>query len=137
MNARARKLYSAIRGDLGLPVNQWQGGSFTELTLDTREDLEDELQTDIAGSPFFQRENPFVRHVVLRKRTTLEDEGLLKKIGVDLHPNSDFSREVQIFHSLFEGLALRTSDDFREAYTEARNYNCSNNAGERKDTFSL
>jgi len=120
--SRARKLYSAIRADIGLSDNQWQAGSFAELSLDSRDDLEVELSREISGAPFFQRENPFVRHVVLRKRTALEDEGLLKKIGVDIHPNSELSREPQIFYVLFEGLALRTSDDFREAYSEARSF---------------
>lgn len=119
---RARKLYSAIRQDLEMPPGQWQAGSFAELSAETVEDLEDELHREIAGAPFFQRENPFVRHIVLRKRTTLEDEGLLKKIGVDLHPNADLSRELQAFHALFEGKALRTSEDFREAYTAAREF---------------
>jgi superfamily II DNA or RNA helicase len=119
---RARKLYSAIRADLGMADNHWQAGNFGELSRDTRDDLEDELPREIAGAQFFQRENPIVRHVVLRKRTTLEDEGLLKKIGVDIHPNPQLSREVQIYHALFEGQALRTSDDFREAYAEARNF---------------
>lgn len=116
---RARKLYSAIRADLGLSNSQWQAGTFAQLSRDTREDLRDELEREIAGAPFFQRENPFVRHVVLRKRTTLEDEGLLKKIAVDVHPDSRFSREPQAFHVLFEKLALRTSADFRAAYEEA------------------
>lgn len=119
---RARKLYSAIRGDLGLANAQWQAGSFSGLSQDTREDLEDALHRHIASAPFFQRENPFVRHVVLRKRSTLEAQGLLKKIGVDLHPNSALSREPQAFHVLFEGLALRTSEDFRVAYAEARQF---------------
>ena len=119
---RARKLYSAIRQDLGMPDRQWQAGTLTELSRDTRDDLEDLLHREIAGASFFQRENPFVRHVVLRKRATLEDAGLLKKIGVDIHPNHDLSRELQAFHALFEGQALRTSDDFREAYAEARNF---------------
>ena len=119
---RARKLFSAIRKDLGLSDDQWQAGSFSELDYDTRDDIKEELDREIAGAPFFQRENPFVRHVVLRKRTTLEDEGLLKKIGVDIHPNRDLSRELQAYNALFEGQALRTSDDFREAYIEARNF---------------
>lgn len=120
---RARKLYSAIRLNLGMKDTQWQtNSSITDLDTATREDLEDELQRDVAGSAFFQRENPFVRHVVLRKRTTLESEGLLKKIGVDIHPNIDLSREVHTYNTLFEGLALRTSEHFRQAYGEARNF---------------
>lgn len=94
----------------------------TELTEETREILEDELQREIAGATFFQRENPLVRHIVLRKRTALEDAGLLKRIGVDVHPNRDLTREPQRFDALFEVKALRTSEDFREAYIEARNF---------------
>lgn len=119
---RARKLYSAIRADLGLKDSQWQAGNITDLSQDTRDDLEDELQREIAGSPFFQRENPIVRHVILRKRTTLEDAGLLDKIAVDIHPNREFSRELHTFDALFEGLALRTNEHFQEAYAEARNF---------------
>lgn len=119
---RARKLYSAIREDLGMADQQWQAGNFAELSRDTLDDLEDELYRTVAGAPLFQRENPLVRHIVLRKRITLENAGLLKKIGVDIHPNSDLSKELQIYHALFEGQALRTSDDFREAYAEARNF---------------
>ncbi|MDX8396657.1 MAG: phospholipase D-like domain-containing anti-phage protein [Mariprofundaceae bacterium] len=120
---RARRLYSVIRQDLGIKDSQWETNcSITDLDPFTRDDLENELQREIAGSAFFQRENPFVRHVVLRKRTTLEDEGLLKKIGVDIHPNIDLSREVHTYNAMFEGLALRTSEHFRAAYDEARTF---------------
>jgi superfamily II DNA/RNA helicase len=91
-----------------------------DLSQETQEELEFALEKEIAGASFFQRENPFVRHVVLRKRTTLEDEGLLKPIGVDIHPSPDLVKEIHKFHALFEGLGLRTSEDFREAYNEAR-----------------
>ncbi len=118
---RARLLYSAIRQDLALTNNQWQTSQpFSELTEETREILEDELYREIAGATFFQRENPLVRHIVLRKRTALEDAGLLTRIGVDVHPDRNLTRDPQRFDALFEGKALRTSDDFREAYREAR-----------------
>lgn len=118
---RARRLYSAIRQDLGLTNGEWQTSKpFTELTDDTREILEDELNREISGATFFQRENPFVRHIVLRKRTTLESAGLLTKVGVDVHPERNLARELQLFNALFEASALRTSEDFREAYREAR-----------------
>ena len=118
---RARRLYSAIRQDLGLTNGEWQTSKpLTDLTEDTREILEDELTREISGATFFQRENPFVRHIVLRKRTTLESAGLLSKVGVDVHPERNLARELQLFNALFEASALRTSEDFREAYREAR-----------------
>ena len=68
----------------------------------------------------FQRENPLVRHVVLRKRQQLEDAGLLARVGVDVHPERGQVSEQRAFDALFEGKALRTSEDFRQAYGEAR-----------------
>ena len=119
--SRARRLYSAIRQDLGLTNGEWQTNKpFTELSEDTREILEDDLNREISGATFLQRENPFVRHIVLRKRTSLEEAGLLKKVGVDVHPDPNLARELQLFNVLFEAKALRTSEDFREAYREAR-----------------
>lgn len=118
---RARRLYSAIRQDLGLTNGEWQTNKpFTELSDDTREILDDELNREMSGATFFQRENPFVRHIVLRKRTSLEDAGLLTKVGVDVHPERNLARELQSFNALFEAAALRTSEHFREAYREAR-----------------
>ena len=118
---RARKLYSAIRQDLGLTNGQWQTNKpITELSEDTREILDDELNRELSGATFFQRENPFVRHIVLRKRTSLEEAGLLARVGVEVHPERNLARDLQSFNALFEATALRTSEDFREAYREAR-----------------
>ncbi len=119
-DGRARRLYSMIREDLGLTSGRAVGRAFSELSEDARDDLEDALGVRVSGASFFQRENPFVRHVVLRKRTTLEQEGLLKAIAVDVHPDVLLTKEPHVFHSLFEGRALRSSDDFREAYGQAR-----------------
>lgn len=117
----ARRLFSSLRQDLGL-INQndkWDIKSTLDSSDDSLEYLEDELDRNISGASFFQRENPFIRHVVLRKRVTLEDAGLLPRIGVDLHPDRG-CHEVHQFNSLFEGKALRTSEDFRQAYAVKR-----------------
>ncbi len=117
---RARHLYSAIRQDLGLKNDEWHTNKpFADLTEDTREILDDEIERS-GDISFFQRENPFVRHIVLRKRIILESARLLSKIGVDIHPSQELTREPQRFNVLFEASALRTTDDFREAYREAR-----------------
>lgn len=121
----ARRLFSSIRQDLGLKDQngRWDiKNSLSDLSEDTFEYLEEELDRDIAGASLFQRENPFIRHIVLRKRVILEDAGLLPRIGVDVHPDRQLSREVHQFNSLFEGKALRTSEDFRQAYAEARHF---------------
>lgn len=121
----ARRLFSAIRQDLGLADrnDKWDiRNSLSDCSDDTLDYLEDELHRDIAGASFFQRENPFIRHIVLRKRTTLEDAGLLAAIAVDVHPNPEFARELHRFNSLFEGKALRTTENFRQAYSEAQSF---------------
>lgn len=124
---RARKLFSAIRQDLGLQNGEWQTNrSLADLTEETREILEEELERRIAGATFFQRENSLVRHVVLRKRQQLEEtkdkdgRPLLTPVGVDVHPDRNKVKEQRAFDVLFEGKALRTSEDFRQAYGEAR-----------------
>ncbi|ENO98202.1 putative dEAD/DEAH box helicase, SNF2 family protein [Thauera phenylacetica B4P] len=118
---RARRMFSAIRQDLGLQIGEWQTNrSLAELTEETLEILEEELERRIIGATFFQRENPLVRHVVLRKRQQLEDAGLLARVGVDVHPERGKATEQRAFDVLFEGKALRTSEDFRQAYDEAR-----------------
>lgn len=121
----ARRLFSSLRQDLGL-INhndKWDvKNTLSDLSEDSLDYLDDELDRDIAGANFFQRENPFIRHIVLRKRVTLEKAGLLPRIGVDVHPNRELAKAVHQFNGLFEGKALRTSEDFRQAYAEARHF---------------
>jgi superfamily II DNA or RNA helicase len=118
---RARRLFSAIRQDLGLTNGESQSNRpLADLAEETREILEEELERRIAGATLFQRENPLVRHVVLRKREQLEDANLLTRVGVEVHPDRSKVAEPRIFDGLFEGKALRTSEDFREAYGQAR-----------------
>lgn len=120
---RARRLFSAIRQDLGLVRGEWQTHqALTDLSGDTREILEEELERRIASAAFFQRENPLVRHIVLRKRVRLEEAGLLTRVGVEVHPDRQRVRDPHGFDALFEGKALRTREDFREAYREARRF---------------
>lgn len=120
----SRKLIRSIREDLDLLNSRKSDirNPLTDLSEDSRDYLEDELDRDIAGASFFQRENPFVRHIVLRKRVTLEDANLLPRIGVHVHPDRELAKEEHKFGSLFTGKALITSEEFRQAYTEARHF---------------
>lgn len=119
----ARKLFNLIRYDLGLVKGEWQTAkTLADLSEDAREVLGEELQRRIANAPFFQRENPLVRHVVLRKRADLEKAHLLDRVGVDLHPDRGRASDVRRFDVLFEGKALRASQAFRDAYVEAREF---------------
>ncbi|MFW5397903.1 MAG: helicase-like protein [Candidatus Accumulibacter regalis] len=116
----ARRLFRNLREDLGLPRKEHLAGALPLLSTDLRDDLETELERVIDGASFFQRENPFVRHVVLRKRATLEDQGLLDKIAVNIHPEEGLVADRHRFNALFQGIALRTTPDFDRAYEEAR-----------------
>ena len=82
-----------------------------------REQFADDVLVDAAGLAFFQRNNPVVRHVVLRRRKALEDAGLMPRIPVDVHP-----MKGQTLPHIFDGLALRTSADFDVAYEAAEKF---------------
>lgn len=111
---REAPLFDQIRRDLAISKQEFRADkSYTDLGEDVRHDLRDALRERDRGLSFFQRHNPFVRHVVLRKRKTLEDQGLLKKIAVDVFPRADAAAPG------FEGKGLVTSAAFDEAYREA------------------
>ncbi len=118
----ARQLFYAIRESLGLSGPRFEAGAFTQIEPEVRDDIEDRLTADRTKPLFFQRHNPFVRHVVLRKRKVLEDQGLLRPVGVDVHPNRELSQDPQQFTALFEGVGLRTTEDFDLAYRAAQDY---------------
>lgn len=70
---------------------------------------------------FFKTHNPILRNTVLRQRHTLEEAGLLDKIGVEVHPSPTAPRgtyrEVN-----FEGLGLLTNNPFNVAYVAAERF---------------
>lgn len=106
-------LFDNIYQDLGFDgaVKDFTDRSYTDLDQFTRDDLLDNLRGTIKELKFFQYHNPLSRHVVLRRRKTLEDAGLMKRIGVDMWPNPQ-DPNVR----LFEGQAVKTSGDFDLAY---------------------
>jgi len=115
-----RRLIHNIRKELGLKEAEFDAsGSVVDLPEAVREEFEDLLEFPVEGTNFFQRHNPVVRHVVLRKRQVLEDAGLLQAVGVELHPNHERSRRPGLFSALFQGQALKTDDKFDQAYEAA------------------
>ena len=107
-------LFSQIRRELNVPKQEFATNrSHVDLSDDLRGDFREALTERPGNLTFFQRHNPFVRHIVLRKRRTLEDQGLLRPIAVDIHP-SPAERPAG-----FEGRALVTSTEFDEAYRAA------------------
>jgi DNA-binding Lrp family transcriptional regulator len=72
-----------------------------------------------ALSPGFLREhNPVVRQTILRRRKTLEEAGLLERVGVDIHPDPDASASTYAGIG-FSGLGLLTNHPFNLAYEAA------------------
>ncbi len=114
--AREDSLFMQARQDINLPEREFfTAHPLVELPRETQQLVEDRLLVRRDGLRFFQRQNPMVRHTVLRKRGTLEERGLLPKIGVDLHPSDQDSGG-----SLFDGIALHTSPAIDGAYQAAQ-----------------
>ena len=115
-----RRVMHEIRGELGIGDRVFDvTTSVVNLPRSVRDDLEDLLDSEREGMGFFQRHNPIVRHVVLRKRKVLEEAGLLQRVGVDLHPNREKCRDPNTFAILFQRRALRTDEAFDRAYEAA------------------
>lgn len=68
---------------------------------------------------FFRHYNPALRHVVLRKRQQLEDDGLLERIGVNTHP---MPGKQALYQSRFVNLGIRTNAPFEAAYQKAEEF---------------
>lgn len=108
-----RSLVQSIRSDLDILDKEFfTDKSPADLHRFTRSRLEETL-----GTNFFRRNNPFVRHVMLRRRDTLEELQLLKKVDVNIHPNSNATRGT--YGSSFEELGLVTNYPFQRAYESA------------------
>lgn len=111
------QLVRSVRNDLNLNDKKFQVFEpVTALGPFTRRDIERTTRTD-----FFRRNNPFVRHVVLRKRRALEDMKLLEKIAVDVHPDPA-AKAGRYPGVTFEGKGLQTNLPFRVAYKEAEKF---------------
>ena len=116
-----RRVIFRIREELGLENHDFETKcSVMDLDTDIREDLEDLLRDRLQGTTFFQRHNPAVRHVVLRKRQVLENAGLLDRVGVILHPDPNQVSDINNYQALFEDKALFTTDTFQQAYEAAK-----------------
>jgi superfamily II DNA or RNA helicase len=114
---REGPLFDHVRSDLRLkPDKFYTDRPITDLDDFTRAELADYLATRVNHLTFFQRNNPILRHTVLRKRATLEELGLLDRIAVDIWP-SEAERLP-----MFAGLGLNTSPEFDAAYQAAKDF---------------
>ena len=114
---RENKLFDLVRTDLGIHKDEFfTDKPVTDLDEITRMELRDEVGGQEQGVGFLPRNNPIIRHTVLRKRAQLEEMGLLDKIAVDIWP-SEHERLP-----MFEGLGLHTSAEFDIAYAAAKDF---------------
>lgn len=78
-------LFAALRLQLGLPDQTF----FTDRGFGSLGFLGQQALGQALAHGFLREHNPIVRHTVLRRRQTLENAGLLEKVGVDIHPDPD------------------------------------------------
>ncbi len=110
-------IFDMIRSDLNIKSTEFYTDKpVTGLDQFTRGELSDRLNELGAGPGFLRQHNPILRHTVLRKRVTLEQLGLLDRIAVDIWPGDSYPGPM------FEGLGLRTSAEFEEAYEAAQGF---------------
>jgi DNA-binding Lrp family transcriptional regulator len=107
-------LFAMLRLQLGLPDRTF----FTDRGFGSLGFLEQQALGQALQPGFLREHNPFVRHTVLRRRQTLEDAGLLERIGVEIHPNQDAPPGTYSGVE-FSGLGLLTNLPFDLAYKAA------------------
>ena len=112
--ASEHDLFANLRLRLGIGEDRFVAtGGFGSLGS-----VEEQMLAEALAPGFFRQHNPVVRHTVLRRRRTLEDAELLKRVEVDVHP--DPSAPPGTYRGLnLEGLGLVTSHAFDLAYQAA------------------
>src|SRR5205807_8497401 len=73
--------FAALRSQLCIPDNIF----FVDKGFGALGYLEQQTVIQPLRPGFYKDNNPIVRHTVLRHRKTLEEAGLLEKIGVSIH----------------------------------------------------
>jgi len=108
------ELFAALRQQMDIADRDYYvDTAFGALDYPTRNLLEHMLD-----GGFFRQNNPIVRHTVLRKRQRLEEDGLIDRVGVTIHPfaHSDGGN----YHGpAFVGVGLMTNHSFDLAYAAA------------------
>jgi SNF2 family DNA or RNA helicase len=107
-------LFATLRLQLGLADLIF----FTDRGFGSLGFLEQQALGQSLAPGFLREHNPIVRHTVLRRRQTLEEAGLLERIGVDVHPGPD--APINAYTGVgFSGLGLLTNLPFDLAYKAA------------------
>ena len=107
-------LFASLRLQLGLSEQAF----FTDRGFGSLGFLEQQAIGQALEPSFLREHNPIVRHTVLRRRQTLEDAGLLERVGVEIYPDPDAPPTAYAGVG-FNGLGLRTTLPFDLAYKAA------------------
>lgn len=107
-------LYATLRLQMGLADQTF----FTDRGFGSLGYLEQQALGQALEPGFFREHNPIVRHTVLRRRQTLEETGLMEKVGVDIHPVASAS-DTAYPGVGFNGIGLLTNYPFDLAYQAA------------------
>jgi len=110
-------LFAALRLQLGMADRNF----YSEQGFGALGFLEQQALGQALESGFLKENNPVVRHTVLRRRQTLEEMGLLEKVGVNIHPDPDLPASTYSGVE-FQGLGLLTNHPFDLAYQAAESF---------------
>jgi superfamily II DNA or RNA helicase len=110
-------LFATLRLQLGLPDQAF----FTDRGFGSLGFLEQQAISQALAPGYLREHNPVVRHTVLRRRVTLEDAGLLQRVGVSIHPDPEAQRGAYADVG-FEGAGLLTNLPFDLAYRAAEDF---------------
>ena len=116
-HAKEAPIFRFIREDLSIADNDFfTDRGVVDLGDFAREDFEEAIEFgEISRNlPFMRYHNPLGRHVILRRRKTLEDAGLMDRIAVNIHPRGN------AVPAIFEDSAVRTPHFYDQAYEEVR-----------------
>ena len=110
-------VFANLRMQLGLADKAF----FTDKGFGSLGHLEQQIVSQTVVDDFFRENNPILRHTVLRRRSTLEEQGLLEKVAVEVHPARD-SIAGKYPDVVFDGLGLVTNHPFNLAYKAAEDF---------------
>lgn len=110
--------FAVLRNQLGVGDRVFFcAQSFSDLDYATQETVRETMD---AG--FLKANNPIVRHTVVRHRKTLEEQGFLDRIAVDVHPDPSGAGPSKYPGLVFTGQALLTNYPFQLAYKAAEDF---------------
>jgi len=110
-------LFATLRLQLGLHDQAF----FTDRGFGSLGFLEQQAISQALAPGYLREHNPIVRHTVLRRRVTLEDAGLLQRVGVSIHPDPEAQQGAYAGVG-FEGAGLLTNLPFDLAYRAAEDF---------------